>query len=121
MNDTTAKKQAPAWLVGTIAGLFGLFYAYAVWTGVQYLVTTLQELSVQSKLTGVDLALAPLAWVALIAAIAVPVAAFAIAMVMGRGKPVWKLALLLLVGLAVTSVFWLDVQAFTTTQQVIQQ
>ena len=111
----------PAWLVGTVAGLFGLFYAYAVWTGVQYLVSTLQELSAQSAATGVDFALTPLAWIALIAAIAVPVASFAVAMVMGRGKPVWKLALLLLAGLAVTSVFWLDVQAFTMTQQVIQQ
>lgn len=121
MSDVVKKKSAPAWLVGVIAGFFGLFYAYAVWTGVQYLVTTLQELSVNSQLTGVDLSLAPLAWAALIMAIAVPVAAFAIAMVMGRGKAIWKLALLLLVGLAVTSVFWLDVQAFTTTQQVIQQ
>ncbi|GGO59474.1 hypothetical protein GCM10010910_02520 [Microbacterium nanhaiense] len=121
MSDVAAKKSTPAWLIGVVAGLFGLFYAYAVWAGVQYLVTTLQELSVQSQLTGVDLALTPLAWVALVMAIAVPVASFAIAMVMGRGKALWKLALLLLVGLAVTSVFWLDVQAFTTTQQVIQQ
>ena len=120
MSDQTIKNPTPAWLVGVIAGFFGLFYAYAVWTGVQYLVSTLQELSVQGQLAGIDLGLTPLAWVALIAAIAVPVASFAIAMVMGRGKSAWKLALLLLVGLAVTSVFWLDVQAFTTTQHVIQ-
>lgn len=121
MSDVVKKKSAPGWLVGVIAGFFGLFYAYVVWAGVQYLVTILQELSVNSQLTGVNLSLSPLAWVALIMAIAVPIASFAIAMVMGRGKAIWKVALLLLVGLAVTSVFWLDVQAFTTTQQVIQQ
>lgn len=121
MSDVVKKKSAPGWLIGVVAGFFGLFYAYVVWAGVQYLVTILQELSVNSQLTGVNLSLSPLAWVALIMAIAVPIASFAIAMVMGRGKAIWKLALLLLVGLAVTSVFWLDVQAFTTTQQVIQQ
>lgn len=121
MSDVVSKKSAPSWVLGVVAGLFGLFYAYAVWTGVQYLVTTLQELSTQSDLTGVNLALTPLAWVALIMAIVVPIAAFALAVVISRGKAIWKVALLLLIGLAVTSVFWLDVQAFTTTQQVIQQ
>lgn len=118
-GTASPKTAAPAWLVATVAGAFGLFYAYAVWAGVQYLIVTLQEISRQQEILGADVALTPLAWIALVMAILVPIAAFAVAMVLGRAKAVWKLALLLLAGLALTSVFWLDVQAFTMTARII--
>lgn len=120
MTRTASRhRSAPAWLLAAVAGVFGLFYAYAVWAGVQYLVVTLQEISRQQELLGAEVALTPVAWIALIMAIIVPIAAFAVAMVLGRGKAIWKLALLLLAGLALTSVFWLDVQAFTMTARII--
>lgn len=118
-STASSKRAAPPWLVACIASVFGLFYAYAVWAGVQYLIVTLEEISRQQEMLGADVALTPIAWIALVMAILVPIAAFAIAMVLGRGKAVWKLALLLLVGLALTSVFWLDVQAFTMTARII--
>ena len=118
-RETPTHTSAPAWLVAVVAGLFGLLYANAVWAGVQYLVVTLQEISRQQELLGAEVALTPVAWIALIMAIIVPLAAFAVAMVLGRSRAVWKLALLLLAGLALTSVFWLDVQAFTMTARII--
>ena len=49
MSDTTAGagastspvRRTPVWLIATIAGLLGLFYAYAVWNAIGNLVETI--------------------------------------------------------------------------------
>jgi hypothetical protein len=103
----------PGWLLATIAGAFALLYAYAVWSGIAYLIASVQEFS------AIGLSLAPMVWVVLVLAIVVPIAAFAAAFAMGRTGGPGRLALLLLAGLALTAVFWLDMQAYTTTAVVV--
>ena len=113
MSDVAPRRrQAPGWFIASIAGFFGLFYAYAVWAGVAYLVSMAQYASAAGG------SLTPVAWVAMIMTIAIPVGVFALAVAIGRRREAWKLLLMLLVGLAVVAVFWLDVQAFTSTQLV---
>ncbi|WP_110588709.1 hypothetical protein [Microbacterium suaedae] len=112
--NTRTRRTAPTWFVATIAGFFGLFYAYAVWAGISYLVVMAQTASAFGG------ALTPVSWVAMIMTIVVPIATFAVAVLIGRRREAWKLILLLLVGLALTAVFWLNVQGFTSTQIVFQ-
>lgn len=54
----------------------------------------------------------------MIMTIAIPVVVFVVAVLLGRRREAWKLILLLLVGLCLTAVFWLNVQAYTATQVV---
>lgn len=112
--STRTRRTAPTWFAATIAGVFGLFYAYAVWAGVSYLVVMAQTAS------AVGGALTPVSWIAMIMTIVVPIGTFVVAVLLGRRREAWKLILLLLVGLALTAVFWLNVQGFTATQVVFQ-
>ncbi|WP_156761984.1 hypothetical protein [Microbacterium karelineae] len=112
--STHTRRTAPAWFTATIAGIFGLFYAYAIWAGISYLVVMAQTAS------AIGGSLTPVSWIAMIMTIIVPIATFVIAVLIGRGREAWKLILMLLVGLAVTAVFWLNVQGFTATQVVFQ-
>ncbi len=106
------RRTAPTWFAATIAGVFGLFYAYALWAGVTYLVAMAQTASSAGG------SLTPAAWIAMIMTIAIPVVVFIAAVLLGRRREAWKLILLLLVGLCLTAVFWLNVQAYTSTQVV---
>ncbi|WOF21694.1 hypothetical protein N8K70_09845 [Microbacterium betulae] len=104
----TATRTAPGWAVGVVTGIFALFYAYAVWSAVIYLVTLSQTTAAQG------IALSVTAWIVLVLAVLVPIAAFAIAFAIGRGRGIGWLAAALFTGLALTAVFWLDMQAFTS-------
>lgn len=110
MSDAQAKRT-PGWVVATVAGAFALLYAYAVWAGVAQLVTQV------SFLSSSGLGLALIGWAMWILTIALPIALFAVAFAIGRKRSVGVLALLLLTGLTLVGVFWLDVLAYTLVNQ----
>ena len=99
-----APHRNPTWLVATIAGGLGLFYAYAVWNALGNLI---QATQLPTGLNG-------LGWFIWIFATAFPILAFAAAFAIGYRRPAHHFLLVMLTGLALTAVFWLDVVAYTT-------
>lgn len=107
MSEATAAtagsgRTTPTWLFATVAGGFGLLYAYFVWNAVAFLI---------SQATGV-LGINGYGWFVLLSAVAFPIIAFAGAVAVGRRRRTWQLAAALLAGLALTAVFWLDIVAY---------
>lgn len=99
------RPQMPTWLVATIAGFFGLFYAYAVWGALDFLVLQ----------AGGTFGLTPLGWFVLLFAVVFPILVFAGAFALGWRRPAWQFALLLLAGLGLSAVLWLNVLAMAAT------
>lgn len=97
-----ATPALPTWLVATIAGGFGLFYAYAVWNAVAFLV---------SQATG-PLGLNGGGWALLLTAVIFPIVAFALAFAIGWRRRAGAFALVMLSGLAIVAVFWMNVIAY---------
>ncbi|MFT4306455.1 MAG: hypothetical protein QM604_06155 [Microbacterium sp.] len=101
MSDHSAAeptaRRSPAWTATAAAGGFGLFYAYAVWSAVAFLL----QCAAQS-ITGYG-------WFVLLLPIAFPMIVFAGALVVGRRRGLLSFTLLLLGGLALVAVFWLNV------------
>jgi len=95
----------PVWVVVAIAAFFGLFYAYAVWNAVAFLV---------SQASGA-LSLNGYGWFVLLLAVVFPLVAFGVAFALGWRRVWWEFALTLLTGLAVVSVFWLNIVAYSAT------
>ncbi|WP_439592458.1 bacitracin resistance protein [Microbacterium sp.] len=95
----------PTWRIATIAGLFGLFYAYAVWTALDFLILQANGY----------LGLNGLGWFVLLFAVVFPILVFAAAFALGWRRVAWQFALILLTGLALVAVLWLNVLAFATT------
>lgn len=108
MSETTtpARPPTPTWLVASIAGAFGLFYAYAVWNAVAFLI---QQASGILGLNG-------LGWALLLFAAAFPILVFAAAFALGARRRAGEFALVLLAGLALVAVFWSNVVAYSLTQ-----
>ena len=109
MSEVTADaasptRKNPTWLVATIAGVFGLFYAYAVWNALGNLLQAAQ------LPTGLN----TLGWFIWIFATVFPILVFAAAFAIGYRRPPHHFVLVMLTGLALTAVFWLDVVAYTT-------
>jgi hypothetical protein len=98
----TRPKSAPTWLIVAIAVFFGLFYAYAMWNALGFLV---------EQASG-PLGLNAYGWFVLTVAVAFPVVAFGIAFVVGWRRRAWQFTLVLLAGLCLVAVFWLDVVAY---------
>jgi len=96
-------RRNPTWLVATISGGFGLFYAYAVWNALGNLVEA------------APLGLNALGWFLWVFATVFPILVFGFAFAVGFRLPALHFALVLLTGLALTAVFWLNVVAYTTT------
>jgi hypothetical protein len=99
---TTRSKSAPTWLIVSISVFFGLFYAYAMWNALGFLV---------EQASG-PLGLNTYGWFVLVIAVAFPVVAFVIAFILGWRRPARQLTLVLLTGLSLVAVFWLDVVAY---------
>lgn len=97
--------RAPTWIVASIAGAFGLFYAYAVWVAVGHLVT---------QATGM-LGLNGLGWAVLGSAVVFPIVIFAAGFAFGYRRGAGPLALILLAGLGLVSVFWLNILSYSIT------
>lgn len=91
----------PTWLVAVIAGGFGLFYAYAVWNALGNLLQAL------------PLGLNALGWFVWLFAAAFPILVYAGAFALAWRRPAHHFALVMLAGLAVVAVFWLDVVSYT--------
>ncbi len=102
MTTTSTARKSPSWPRSTIAGVFGLFYAYAVWTAVAFLIA--QAVAVEG-LTGAG-------WAILLFAVVFPIIVFVASVVIARGRPLLHLAVILLIGLGVAGVFWLNILTF---------
>lgn len=96
----SAPRRMPTWLASTVAGLFGLFYAYAVWNAVGFLISR------ASILNG-------LGWGLLIFACVFPTLVFGAGLAIGLRRRAGAFALILLTGLGVVAVFWLNVLAYS--------
>ncbi len=105
MTSPAAVRRGPSWLPTAIAGAFGLFYAYAVWTAVGFLV---------AQATGVE-GLNGGGWAILLLSVVFPVFVFVAAVVIGRRRPLLHLAVILLVGLGLVAVFWLNILTYAIT------
>lgn len=84
-----------------IIGLAGLFYAYAVWNAVAYLLTVAPA--------GIN----AYGWFVLIFSVLFPVLVFAIALGLGRRRSMVELAITLVAGLGLVAVFWMNVAALS--------
>lgn len=104
-STSVRARHMPTWLAATIASAFGLFYAYAVWNAVAFLV---------AQATG-TVGLNVYGWALLLFASALPLLVFGAALALGLRRPAGHFALILLVGLGVTAVFWLNVLAYSFT------
>ncbi len=101
----TRRMAMPTWLLATVSGAFGLFYAYAVWNAVAFLV----------QQAGGTLGLNPFGWFVLLLAVVFPIIVFAAAFALGWRRTLWQCALIFLAGLALAAAFWLNVIAYATT------
>ncbi len=90
------------WRVATVAGAFGLFYAYAVWAAVGLLVAP-------------SPARTAVGWAAVIIAVLLPIVIFAAAFSVGWRRRSGAFALILLAGLGLVSVLFFNVLAFALT------
>lgn len=100
-------RRAPRWLVVAISAIAGLFYAYAVWNAVGNLVLTIADLG------AVGMSLNALGWFVWIFAGIFPLLVWAAAFALGFRRPAHELLLLMLTGLGLVAVFWLNVIAYT--------
>lgn len=116
MSDTTpraaasvpAKGKTPTWLVATISGLAGLFYAYAVWNAIGNLIQTVGFYG------DAGMSLNALGWTVWLFAAVFPVLLWAGAFALGYRRAPHELLLVMITGLALVAVFWLNVVAYTT-------
>jgi hypothetical protein len=103
MTDAPVRTQrTPTWILVAIGGFFALFYAYALWQAVG---NTVQ--AAQIGLNG-------LGWFIWIFAILFPVIAFAVSFALSYRRSVAVYTLVLLTGLGLVAVFWLNVIAYTS-------
>ncbi len=93
---------ALGWVKATIVGIAGLFYAYAVWNAIAYLIAMAQG----SGLTVVG-------WATLGFGVLFPIIVFVLAFALGRRRGVGELALVMLTGLALIAVFWLSLVGYS--------
>jgi hypothetical protein len=98
-----ADPHRPRWLFYGLLGLTGLLYAYAIWNAVAYMIPL------------IGLAIGTTGWVALILAIVMPAVVYAVALGLTRRRRLGTVALVLLAGLGLVAVFWLDVVGYTLT------
>lgn len=104
-TPTAPPRRGPSWLPAAVAGAFGLFYAYAVWTAVAFLL---------AQATGVE-GLNGAGWAVLLFAVVFPIIVFVAAVILARRRSVVQLAVVLLVGVGLVAVFWLNILAYAIT------
>ena len=102
--STRKPRIMPTWAIVTISVIFGLFYAYFVWNAIDFLIT---------QATG-TLSLNGYGWFVLLFAVVFPLIAFGIAFAIGWRRVWWEFSLVLLAGLGVVAVFWLDILAYAS-------
>lgn len=106
MTDRAAsavrRTALPTWLIFAIALVAGLLYAYIVWNAVTLLVYQ----------AGGMLGLNGLGWFVLLAAVVFPIAVYSAAFGIGWRRRALPFLLVMLSGLALVAVFWLNVLAY---------
>ncbi|WP_127819550.1 bacitracin resistance protein [Microbacterium sp. CPCC 204701] len=116
MSDTTTDaaasvprhRRSPLWLVVAISGLVGLFYAYAVWNAIGNLIETIGFYG------EAGMSLTALGWLVWIFAAAFPLLVWGAAFALAHRRAAHELFLVMITGLALVAVFWLNVVAYTT-------
>lgn len=98
-------RTTPTWLLVVISVFFGLFYAYALWNALAFLIDQAQG----------PLGLNGLGWFVLVLAVVFPLVAFGIAFAVSWRRVWWEYALVLLTGLCVVAVFWLNIVSYAAT------
>ena len=106
---STRTPRLPVWVIVAISGIFALFYAYAVWTALGFLV---------QQASGVE-GLSAYGWFVLILPVVVPLVVFGLAFAIGWRRDAVRLALVLLTGLAVVAAFWLNVFAYAAASTAL--
>lgn len=102
MNEQSARLRPALGAVKTIIiGLAGLFYAYAIWNAIAYLVTVAQY------------GLNAYGWFVLIFSVLFPILVFAAAYALGRRRNALELTLVMIAGLGLVAVFWINVVALS--------
>lgn len=84
-----------------VLGVAGLFYAYGVWNAVSYLVTVAQY------------GLNAYGWFVLLFSVLFPILVFVAAFALGRGRSIGEFAVVLIAGLGLVAVFWMNVVALS--------
>jgi hypothetical protein len=108
MTDSTSPPRErpaklPVWVVATIAGVFGLLYAYVVWNAATLLAYQ------ASGVLGIN----GLGWSVLALAVLFPIIVYAIAFAIGWRRRALPFAAILLTGLALVAVFWVNILAYS--------
>ena len=96
-----ADPHHPRWLFYGLLGLTGLLYAYAIWNAIAYMIPL------------VGLAVGASTWVALILSVVLPAVVYTVAIALTRRRRLGTVALVLVAGLGLVAVFWLDVVGYT--------
>lgn len=99
-------RRTPAWVFATIAIVFGLFYAYAAWSGLGNL------LGLDSAARSLDTTLSGFGWGLLLAGVLLPVVIYGVAFWLGRRREAGPQALILLSGLCLVFALSLDIFGF---------
>lgn len=102
MTAVAPASAAPRWLTATVTGIAGLLYAYAVWNAVAHLIAT-----------ATPMGLTAIGWMTLGFGVVLPVLVFVFALAIGRRRPLGEYALVLLTGLALVAVFWLNLVGYS--------
>ena len=103
-----AKGKTPTWLVATISGLVGLFYAYAVWNAIGNIIETIGFYG------EAGMSLTALGWAVWLFAALFPLLVWGAAFALAYRRAAHELLLVMVTGLALVAVFWLTVVAYTT-------
>jgi hypothetical protein len=101
-------RATPGWAVVAVTALFGIVYAWDLWEAI----STMLELPVFYEAYGYDVAGLP--WWVLIVMVVLPIAVFALAVLLGRGRGLLARVVLLLVGLSVVAALTLGLVALET-------
>lgn len=97
------RRRLPTWVIVAISVLFGLFYAYFVWNAVAFL----------SQAASGAQPLNAYGWFVLLLSVVFPLIAFGVSFAVGWRRTWWEFALVLIAGLCVVAVFWLNILTYT--------
>ena len=101
-SGSPSARRMPTWVLVALSVLFGLFYAYALWNALAFLIAQ----------AGGPLGLNGYGWFVLLLAVVFPLIVFGVAFALGWRRRAWQFALVLFAGLCVVAVFWLNVVAY---------
>lgn len=99
-QDPAGRRSWSRALRGVLTGILGLAYAFLVWNATFYLI----EMA-QAGISGYG-------WTVLLLPVIVPMIVFVIALLIARRQAVGGFVIVMLAGLGVSAVFWLDTLSF---------